>query len=130
MREDGHTPITITGYISMSFNLVGAFRPQNLQAMKVTLDPYKAVMEDMVYRLDIREGLNYEYFSGYEDNKAFADYVTKYLKNEIEADQLPIEKVQFYEFEEYGAVRGYDYVTTLKLGWEELWNRWNKYNQI
>lgn len=130
MREEGHTPITIAGYISMNLDLVGVFSPQDLQAKKVTLDPYQSVLDDMVYRLDIGEGLNYDYFSGYEDNQAFADYINQYLKNEIEADQLPIEKVQFYEYEENGSVQGYDYVATLKFEWEALWNRWNKYNQI
>lgn len=130
MKEDGHTPITISGFISMSLDLNGTISAEDLRAKKFTFDPYQMLLDDLIYRLEMGEGLNSEEFDKYPEDTAFVEWLIKYLGNMIESDQLPIEKVQFYEYEENGSVQGYDYIATLKLGWEDLWNKWNKYNQI
>lgn len=130
MNEDNKTYITISGFISMSFDLNGTFSAEELRTKKLAFDPYQMLLDDLIYRLEIGEGLNSEEFDKYPEDTAFVEWLIKYLGNMIESDQLPIEKVQFYEYEENGSVQGYDYIATLKLGWEDLWNKWNKYNQI
>lgn len=123
--------VKISGYISFDVELNGKIYGESLADYKCNFNAEESLHNDLIYRCgDICEGSNIDEFDeGYEDD-AFQTWVFNYLKSEIERNQVPIVVVEFDPYYEDGAFMGWDYIATLKLDWETLWDRWNKRNEI
>lgn len=121
------TAVKISGCISLDIDLNGKFKGDSLA--NYTFNAEESLTSDLSYRCEIDEGLNSDDFDeGYGDT-AFETWVCNYLKSEIERNQIKVDVVEFDPYYETGGFEGWDYVATLNVNWETLWDRWNNRNQ-
>ncbi len=124
--------VKISGYIDFDVELNGKIPGDTLANYKSNFNAEDSIKKDLCYRCDIGEDTFFnisDFDEGYEE-EAFQTWVYQYLKSEIENGQIAILEVEFSPYYENGNFEGWDYITTLKIDWETLWNRWNKRNEI
>ena len=125
--------VKISGYIPFDIELEGKIYGDALSNYKCNFNAEESLHKDLIYRcedVEVVEGINIDDFDEGYENDAFQTWVFNYLKSEIERNQVPIVVVEFDPYYEDGKFMGWDYIATLKLDWETLWDRWNKRNEI
>lgn len=124
------TEVKVSGYITFDVELEGKIYGEALSNYKSNFNAEESLHNDLMYRCDIGEGINIDDFEEGSEDEAFQTWVFTYLKGEIERNQVTIVVVDFDPYYEDGKFNGWDYIATLKLDWETLWNRWNLRNEI
>ena len=123
MNTENKTPIQILGYIDFNINLKGTFSGEELQDIEFEFNPYQKVLESLEWRLKYVDSLNIENFVQYD--ASFYEWVRNYFYVQMQEESI-LKQIEFYPcYDGDGELLGYDYVATLKLDWETLFEKWN-----
>lgn len=115
--------VIVSGYINSGkqTKLNGTISGTNLKENR-TINYYNEVNDDILYRLEIGEGLDEsdaeEAIGEEELPEDFYEFADDYIMN----NSFEIESVDFTPYYEYeDAIEGYDYYATISLEWETVW---------
>ena len=123
MNTENKTPIQISGYIDFNINLKGTFSGEELQDIEFEFNPYQKVLESLEWRLKYVDSLNIEDFVQYD--ASFYEWVRNYFYVQMQEEAI-LKQIEFDPcYDGDGELLGYDYVATLKLDWETLFEKWN-----
>lgn len=128
MNTENKTPIQILGYIDFNTNLKGTFSGEELQNIKFEFNPYQKVLESLEWRLQYVDSLNIEAFVQYD--ASFYEWVRNYFFVQMQEESI-LKQIEFDScYDDDGELIGYDYVATLKLDWETLFEKWKLEKEV
>lgn len=129
MNTENKTPIQILGYIDFNPNLKGTFSGEELQNINFEFNPYQKVLESLEWRLTYVDSLNIEDFVQYD--AGFYEWVRNYFFLQIRHGESILKRIEFDPcYDGDGELLGYDYVATLELDWETLFEKWNLEKEV